>query len=219
MRRNRRNAAAFRIEREQLQALPERRTTDFVEAEARVTRCGTFTVQHILYSAPSRLIGQRLKVRLYSDRLDCYVSGALVLTLARGSRSPDSGRGRVIDYRHFVDALKRKPQAFKGLAFRDALFAREAYRQMWEQLGARLTQRHACHTIVALLEMAARDGVEAVLAQRLEALLATGELPDVERLREEFAPREAELPHVTVEMPPVGVYDALLPSAQEAVAA
>ena len=219
MRRNRRNAAAFRIEHEQLQALPERRTTDFVEEEARVTRCGTFTVRHILYSAPSRLIGQRLKVRLYSDRLDCYVSGALVLTLARGSRSPVNGRGRVIDYRHFVDALRRKPQAFKGLAFRDALFPREAYRRMWEQLDARLTQRQACRTIVALLEMAARGGVEGVLAQRLETLLAAGELPDVERLREEFAPREAELPHVTVEMPPVGVYDALLPSAQEAVAA
>ncbi len=43
MRRNRRNAAAFRIEREQLQDLPQRRTTDFVEEEARVTRCGTFT--------------------------------------------------------------------------------------------------------------------------------------------------------------------------------
>ncbi len=122
MRRNRRNAAAFRIEREQLQDLPERRTTDFVEEEARVTRCGTFTVRGILYSAPSRLIGHRLKVRLSSDRLDCYLSGALVLTLARGRRSPINGRGRMIDYRHFIDALKRKPQAFKGLVFRDALF-------------------------------------------------------------------------------------------------
>jgi hypothetical protein len=27
--------------------------------------------------------------------------------------------------------LKRKPQAFKGLAFRDALFPREAYRRTW----------------------------------------------------------------------------------------
>ena len=164
MRRNRRNAAAFVIEREQLRDLPPRRTTDFVEEEARVTRCGTFTVRAVLYSAPSRLIGHRLKVRLYSDRLDCYLSGALVLTLARGRRSPINGRGRVIDYRHFVDALKRKPQAFKGLVFRDALFPREAYRRMWEQLDLKLTQRQACQSIVALLQMAARDGVEGVLA-------------------------------------------------------
>jgi hypothetical protein len=215
MRRNRRNAAAFVIEREQLQDLPVRRTTDFVEEEAHVTRCGTFTVRAILYSAPSRLIGHRLKVRLYSDRLDCYLSGALVLTLARGTRSPINGRGRVIDYRHFIEALKRKPQAFKGLVFRDALFPREAYRRTWEQLELRLTQRQACQTIVALLEMAARDGIEGVLAQRLDTLLAIGELPDVKRLREEFAPRTTEVPQVTVEIPPASRYDALLPSEQE----
>jgi hypothetical protein len=219
MRRNRRNAAAFRIEREQLQDLPERRSTDFVEEEARVTRCSTFTVRAILYSAPSRLIGHRLKVQLYSDRLDCYLSGALVLTRVRGTRSPITGRGRMIDYRHFIDALKRKPQAFKGLAFRDALFPREAYRRTWEQLELKLTQRQACQTIVALLEMAARDGVEGVLAERLDALLVAGELPDLKRLREEFAPRKAELPQVTVEIPAASVYDALLPSEQEEVAA
>lgn len=215
MRRNRRNAAAFRIEREHLQDLPARRSTDFVEEEARVTRCGTFTVRAILYSAPSRLIGHRLKVRLYSDRLDCYLSGALVLTLARGTRSPVTGRGRMIDYRHFIDALKRKPQAFKGLTFRDALFPREAYRRTWEQLECKLTQRQACQSIVALLEMAARDGVEGVLAQRLDALRMAGELPDVKRLREEFAPRKAELPQLTVEIPAASVYDALLPSEQQ----
>jgi hypothetical protein len=215
MRRNRRNAAAFRIEREQLQDLPERRTTDFVEEEARVTRCSTFTVRAILYSAPSRLIGHLLKVRLYSDRLDCYLSGALVLTLARGARSPSGGRGRVIDYRHFIAELKRKPQAFKGLVFRDALFPREAYRRTWEQLDLKLKQRQACQTIVALLEMAALDGIEGVLAQRLETLLAIGELPDVKRLREEFAPRKTESPTVTVVIPPASRYDALLPSEQE----
>jgi hypothetical protein len=215
MRRNRRNAAAFRIEREQLLDLPRRRTTDFVEEEARVTRCGTFTVRAILYSAPSRLIGHRLKVRLYSDRLDCYLSGALVLTLARGARSPGTTRGRVIDYRHFIDELKRKPQAFKGLLFRDALFPREAYRLTWEQLDLKLTRRQACQTIVALLEMAARDGVEGVLAERLDALRLAGELPDVKRLREEFAPRKTEVPQITIEIPSASRYDALLPSEHE----
>ena len=212
MRRNRRNAAAFRIERAQLRDLPVRRTTDFVEEQALVTRSGTFTVRAILYSAPSRLIGHLLKVRLYSDRLDCYLSGALVLTLARGTRSAHSGRGRKIDYRHFIEALKRKPQAFKGLVFRDDLFPREAYRRTWEQLDLQLTQRQACQTIVALLEMAALDGVEGMLAERLEALLSAAELPDVKRLREEFAPHETKVPQVTVEIPPVSRYDALLSS-------
>lgn len=213
MRRNRRNAAAFRVEREHLQDLPEYRTTDFVEEEARVTRCSTFTVRNVLYSAPSRLIGHLLKVRLYSDRLDCYVSGALVHSTPRGSRAHGRSRGRAIDYRHFIDSLKRKPQAFKGLAFRDDLFPREAYRRTWEQLDAKLSQRSACKTMVGLLELAGKHGVEAQLAERLDALLDAGELPDLKQLCDEFAPRQAECPVVVVEMPPAALYDTLLDAA------
>jgi hypothetical protein len=208
MRRDRRNAAAFRIERAQLQDLPERRTTDFVEEEALVTRCSTFTVRGILYSAPSRLIGHRLKVRIYGDRLDCYLSGAPVHSTARGSRAADNRHA--LDYRHFIDSLKRKPQAFRGFAFRDALFPREAYRRTWERLEAQLTQRQACKTIVGLLELAGHHGVEALLAERLDVLLEAGELPDLKQLRDEFAPRQALCPEVVVEMPPVAVYDELL---------
>ena len=34
----------------------------------------------------------------------------------------------------------------------------------------------------------------------------------MKRLREEFAPRTTEVPHVTVVIPPASRYDALLPS-------
>ena len=121
----------------------------------------------------------------------------------------------MIDYRHFVEELKRKPQAFNGLVFRDALFPREAYRRTWEQLELKLTQHQACQTVVAFLRMAALDGVETVLARRLEELLEAGELPDLAQLRVEFAPCKAEVPAVTVEMPAPDAYDALLPSQQE----
>jgi hypothetical protein len=209
MRRNRRNAAAFNVEREYLRELPELRTTDFIEEEARVTRCGTFTVRGVLYSAPSRLIGHRLRVRLYAERLDCYLSGALVHSTPRAARAA-SGQAHALDYRHFIDALKRKPQAFRGLVFRDRLFPREAYRRTWEQRESRLTQREACRTIVGLLELAAWHGVEAILAGRLDALLDAGELPDLEQLRDEFAPRQADCPEVVVELPCAALYDGLL---------
>lgn len=208
MRRNRRNGAAFRLEREQLLELPVRRTTDFVEEEARVTRCSTFTVRGILYSAPSRLIGHRLKIRLYADRLDCYLGGSLVHTAPRSSRAGDNRRA--LNYRHFIESLKRKPQAFKGLAFRNELFPREAYRRTWEQLEARLTQRDACRTMVGLLELAAHDGVEATLAARLDTLLSEGRLPELKTLRDAFAPRQAACPVVNIEMPLASCYDALL---------
>jgi hypothetical protein len=37
----------------------------------------------------------------------------------------------------------------------------------------------------------------------------------VKRLREEFAPRKTEVPHITIEIPSASRYDALLPSEHE----
>ncbi|KVT50241.1 hypothetical protein WK54_23670 [Burkholderia ubonensis] len=114
------------------------------------------------------------------------------------------------EHRRFVDALKRKPQAFKRLAFRDDLFPREAYRRTWERLEARMTPRDACKTMIGLLELAANHGVEAVLAERLDAVLAAAELPDLEQLRGEFAPRQAQCPKVVIKTPAASLYYTLL---------
>jgi hypothetical protein len=209
-RRNARITRPFAAERAVLRPLPERRTADFVETEARVTRASTFTVRGILYSAPSRLIGHRLKIRLHHDRLDGYLGASLVLSVPRGHPAPGKSRGRVIDYRHLIEGLKRKPQAFKGLAFRDALFPGEVYRRTWEALEARLPVRRACRTMVGLLELAARQACEAELAAALEALLARGELPELEALVSRFEPRLQDPPSLDVPLLAVALYNALI---------
>ncbi|NKF31637.1 transposase family protein, partial [Pseudomonas sp. BGM005] len=69
---SRRNAAHGKridAERSHLQALPERRTTDFEEIVVTVSRTGGFTLRKVFYTVPSRLIGHRLRVRLFDDRL------------------------------------------------------------------------------------------------------------------------------------------------------
>ena len=132
-------------------------------------------------------------MRLYSDRLDCFLSGALVLTLARGTRRPKRTRPDVIDYRHFIDALEAQAPGVQGAGVpRRAVPARGVPPDLGAARAPKLTQRQACQTIVALLEMAARDGVRRRCWRRsgCDALLAAGELPDVKRLREEFAPRK-----------------------------
>lgn len=48
------------------------------------------------------------------------------------------------------------------------------------------------------------------LAERFDALLELGELPDLNVLFDEFAPRQAECPVVVVEMPSAALYDTLL---------
>src|SRR3954447_5486921 len=72
----RRNAGrhkALAIERAALRALPPRRTTDYEETLVTVTRTGGFVLRRVFYTVPSRLIGHRLRVRIFDDRLECLL--------------------------------------------------------------------------------------------------------------------------------------------------
>jgi hypothetical protein len=53
-----------------LQPLPGQRTIDYEETIVTVTSSGGFTLRKVFYTVPSRLIGHRLRVRLYDDRFD-----------------------------------------------------------------------------------------------------------------------------------------------------
>ena len=83
---NARIAKVFAVERTTLRALPPRRTAEYEELQARVSKFGTFNVRGVLYSAPSRLIGHRLTVRLSIERVDAFVGG--MKCAERAARSP-----------------------------------------------------------------------------------------------------------------------------------
>lgn len=203
---NARIAKAFAVERSTLRALPQRRTADYEELQARVTKFGTFSVRGVLYSAPSRLIGHRLSVRVHLDRVEAFVGGVKMLTLPRAR----PGQRRVIDYRHMLPALKRKPAAFARWRLRDAMFPRSEYRRAWERLASELPERQACRLMVGLLDLATRGACEAALAQRLTQILDTGLLPELALLEAEFAPRTPACADVCVQLPALASFDALL---------
>src|SRR5262249_57916637 len=108
---NARVAKAFAVERTTLRALPPRRTAEYEEVQARVSKFGTFNVRGVIYSAPSRLIGHRLTVRLYLDRVDTFVGGMKVLTVPRAS----PGQRRGVGYRPPLPAVEPKPAAVAPL--------------------------------------------------------------------------------------------------------
>jgi Mu transposase, C-terminal domain len=211
---NARRRKALEIERARLKSLPPRRTDDHEEALVTVTRSGGFILRRIFYTVPSRLIGHRLRVRLYDERLECLLGGTLVLTLRRG-RIPkgraDRGRcGHVVDYRHVIHALRRKPMALLNLVYRDQLFPREAFRHAWDVLLAAQPLRLACRTMVGLLALAHDRACEAELALALQAILDAGEVPDLTTLQQRFVPASMAIPDVTVTIPAAIAYDALL---------
>jgi hypothetical protein len=202
------------IERPLLTSLPPRRTTDFEEDLVTVTRSGGFLLRRVFYTVPSRLIGHRLRVRIYDDRIECFLGGEPVLTLPRGrapqGRAMRSRTVHIVDYRHVIHALRRKPHALLNLVYRDQLFPRTAFRNTWDALVAAEPPRIACRIMVGLLALAHERACEAELADQLELILAAGERPDLDALQTQFAPASSCLPHVTVALPSAVAYDALL---------
>ena len=208
--RNARNAKRIEAERSHLRRLPDRRTCDYEDVTVRVTSTGGFRLRKVFYSVPSRLIGHRLRVRLYDDRLDVFVGGTHVATLTRGRPRPDGRDDSVVSYHHVIHALRRKPMALLGLVYRDQLFPREAYRQAFEALLAAGPDRDACRTMVALLALAHDRGCEAELAIRLAEILEAGLLPDLDELRARFGPDPSSVPRVTVALASLASYECLL---------
>ena len=131
------------------------------------------------------------------------------MTLRRGRPGPNGKHGHVVDYRHVIHALRRKPMALLNLVYRDQLFPREAYRLMFERLRERLSERLACKTMVELLSLAHDRACEAELAGMLTEYLDADRLPDLTALRRRFAPDPARLPEVLVELVPLSVYETL----------
>jgi len=88
---NRQCHTQFEVEKSALQPLPRVRVPDYEVLSAQVSTRSTIEVRCILYSVPSRLIGQQIEIHLYQDRLVGYLGAHPVFELPRlrvkGARS------------------------------------------------------------------------------------------------------------------------------------
>ncbi len=149
-------------------------------------------------------------MRLYDDRLELFIGATSLMTLTRG-RAHNSGKhGHVVDYRHVIHALRRKPMALLNLVYRDQLFPRDAYRRTFDALLDQHSQRRACRIMVELLAMAHERGCEAALAEQLGADLDRARQVDLNALRRQFAPDPQSLPQVLVQLGSLSAYEDLL---------
>ena len=216
---NARNAKRIDVERASLRPLPARRTTDYEEVTLRVTSSGGFTLRKVFYTVPSRLIGHQLRIRLYDDRLELFLGGTALMTLPRGRVSSTGSHGHVVNYHHVIHSLRKKPfrqrrtsgsTALMGLVYRDQLFPRRAFSDMFAVLLEQTNEKVACRMTVDLLALAHDRGCEAELAAQLEEDLRQKRLPDMAALRALFSPTIDALPQVEVQLATLSSYDQLV---------
>jgi len=127
-------------------------------------------VNHNVYSVHSRLIGERVLVKVYAERLEVWYGQRRVETLPRLR-----GEGKhAIDYRHIIDWLVRKPGALENYRYRADLFPSSCFRMAYDSLRQRHAPSRASKEYLRILHLAAREN-ETAVEEALRRLIARGQ--------------------------------------------
>jgi len=202
----------FHEEQAYLHPLPEHRYPDYEILSVKVTRQSTITVRCILYTVPSQLIGQRLTIHLYHDRLIGFVGTMAVVELPRIHVSSGSRlrRARCVNYRHVIDSLRRKPRAFLHCTWQQELLPNDNYRQLWDEMLTRLDAYNACRLMVEALYIAAKQDKEQAILTYLQAQLQADTLSLVTLQQHFQVVNHPIIPVMQVQQHSLGQYDQLL---------
>jgi len=170
---------------------------DYRELMVTVWNDSTIRVRKLRYSVPGRLIGTKLLARIYENRIVLLDGAREVAQLPRNG----GDRGAVIDFRHIIGHLLRKPGAFAGYRWREELFPAPVFRAAYDHLTR--VSHEADRRYLEILKVAADEGqtvVENALEQLLSAphpVISAGEVrglidtwQDVQRQWRERSPLE-----------------------------
>ncbi|MBU0694884.1 MAG: IS21 family transposase [Candidatus Omnitrophica bacterium] len=149
-----------------LRQLPARRLNDYKMIEVSVGPSSTIHAQKNTYSVHSRLIGEKVQVKVYVDSLEIRYAQKVIDRLPR-LRS----EGKCcIQYQHIIDWLVRKPGAFENYRYKSEMFPSSYFRMAYDYLKQHNSLR-ANKEYVRILYLAAKEG-ESVTESAIRVLLS-----------------------------------------------
>ena len=188
-----------------MKKLTVERLIEYRELDVVVTSWSTVRVVHNAYSVPSRLIGERVRVRVYEDRLEVFYGGQQQLSVERLR-----GRnGHRINYRHIIWSLVRKPGAFAQYRYREELFPTVVFRKAYDALSQRQAGRAADLEYLRILHLAAST-LQTSVETALESLLSNGPLTSADQVKALVTPAKPSVPALDVPAVDLSSYDGLL---------
>jgi transposase len=194
-----------------MKALPPTRLSEYDEVYCRVSSASAIRVKKVGYSVPARLIGQQVKVEVYESEIKLYSGRELLLSLPRRH----SDRGMVLDYRHVIDHLLRKPGAFERYRYREQLFPGEMFRQAHDYLVSQRGSRRGVVEYLQLLKLTSQVRQSDVELMLIDFLSPPGCAWNVEQIRRALVPQRQSQLEVAELKPEWNSYDALLSSPLE----
>ncbi len=188
-----------------MRALPAGRLAEYREYEPVVSSQSLIRVKKHTYSVPSRLIGHTLRVQLHEAELKVHLGGDFLFCLPRLR----GDRGALVDFRHIITPLMRKPGAFIHYRHREALYPSAVFRAAYDRLVADHGERPGVIEYLHVLKLAAEETVEKV-EPLLQAQLALAGKWRASQVREQVAPVARKVVELAGLTPSLEAYDTLL---------
>jgi hypothetical protein len=188
-----------------MRPLPQTRLAEYREFAPVVSSQSLIRVNRHTYSVPSRLIGHTLRVEQHEARLRVCLGREFLFELPRLRGK----QGCLVDFRHVLPGLLRKPGAFSHYRHREALYPSTVYRQAYDRLVGEHGQRLGVIEYLHLLKLAVEQTVEAVEAA-LQAQLAQPGAWRAAQVREQLAPASKPRIELAALTPSLAAYDTLL---------
>ncbi|NJN05513.1 MAG: IS21 family transposase [Rhodobacteraceae bacterium] len=179
---------------------------EYVEETVRVSQWSTIRVRHCAYSVPSRLMGTKLRVRVYEDRIEARLGDQVELCCERLV-----GRNlHRIDYRHVIWSLVRKPGGFARYVYREEMFPSLAFRQAYDVIQAQQAGTRGDLEYLRILHRAA-SGMQSDVEAALVLLVEEGKVISADAVKALVEPKEpTAVPELVAPVVDLLVYDALL---------
>lgn len=207
---NRRNSKNFADEKAALKPLPSYKTADYEVISAKVSKLSMMVVKNMTYSMPSRLAGHVLTTHVYQNKIDCYLGSSKLDSLVRKYSAKQESR-YVIDYRHIIHALIKKPRAFRFCKYRNEILPNSTYRQIWEHLDATESADTAPKIMLRILKLAADYDCEHALQNTITTRISNNKPINIQQLECEFNGANPPLPVVNCTQHAIGLYDNYIP--------
>lgn len=197
----------FKEEVAVLRPLPAMRLPACTKLTVSVGPSSTIRVKHNVYSVHSRLIREKVTVRLYAEHLEIWHGQSHIENIPRLRGSGNHH----IQYRHIIDWLVRKPGAFENYRYRSDLFPTSRFRMAYDALKRRHTVVKAGKKYLLILQLAAKEN-EAVVDEALRFLLDRNTTISVESMEQFVFTGQKPTPVTDILIPPVALnsYDCLL---------
>jgi Mu transposase, C-terminal domain len=206
---NKNRSERFAIESSYLSKLHIINIQEYTVIETRVRNNSTIIVKHHVYSVPSRLVGEKVNIHIYENKILIFYKNKLQREATRIHKENVHN----INYRDLVKPMMKKPGALARYKYQSYMFPSLIFRKAYDILLEHHTERKAGLEYLRILNLC-MEFMEVEVEEALKLMLEEDMLPYFTDIQSLLGTYEPVYPQMEGFTPDLDIYDSLLSGSQ-----